>query len=140
MNIKIHTKFLILSLLVLITLLLFSGLLFKSFVKRFISPAGLIAPTQTPTPPTDIFVPQDADIEQLITKTKQDLSSRLNISSTNIEVVQTVKKNWSDTSLGCPKAGKVYAQVITPGFLIVLGVSGNNYNYHTSSEEFILCQ
>ena len=37
---------------------------------------------------------------------------------------------WSDGSLGCPKPGFNYTQAITPGYLIVLTVSGRDYEYH----------
>ena len=38
---------------------------------------------------------------------------------------------WSDASLGCPEPGKMYAQVITPGFRLVFDYQGQRYEYHT---------
>jgi hypothetical protein len=32
--------------------------------------------------------------------------------------------HWPDASLGCPEPGRVYAQVIVPGFRLVLGANG----------------
>lgn len=38
---------------------------------------------------------------------------------------------WGDTSLGCPKPGEFYAQVITPGYRAILIVKGESHEYHT---------
>jgi len=47
----------------------------------------------------------------------------------------------SDASLGCPKPDMVYAQVITPGFLVVLEAMGDEYEYHTDVGRFVVpCQ
>lgn len=138
MNIKIHPKFFFSLIVTLLILLLFSGILFKTLMKPFKKPDLQTVPTITQS--GDIYIPQDADMEQLITQTKKDLAQRLDIAPADVKVLQTQKKNWPDTSLGCPVPGKVYAQVITPGFLIVLGASGRNYNYHANLKEFVFCQ
>ena len=44
---------------------------------------------------------------------------------------------WEDASLGCPEPGKVYAEVETPGFKLLLSVStpelqDQRYEYHTN--------
>ena len=45
-----------------------------------------------------------------------------------------------DGSLGCPQPGMVYAQVITPGYWIVLEVNDQKYPYHTDrKDQIILC-
>src|SRR5690606_36056590 len=41
---------------------------------------------------------------------------------------------WSDSSLGCPQSGMMYAQVLTPGFRTVLEVDGVRYRYHAAAE------
>ena len=40
-------------------------------------------------------------------------------------------RNWPDSSLGCPQPDKLYAQVVTPGYLVVVDVSGERIEYHT---------
>jgi hypothetical protein len=39
--------------------------------------------------------------------------------------------DWPDTSLGNAQPGMFYAQVITPGFKIILEAGGAQYEYHT---------
>ena len=41
---------------------------------------------------------------------------------------------WSDTSLGCPQEGMMYAQVITPGYKLVFDIAGASYAVHTNSD------
>ena len=40
----------------------------------------------------------------------------------------------SDTSLGSPTPGLVYAQVITPGFRLVFDYQGQQNEYHTDQD------
>ncbi|MDF1514118.1 MAG: hypothetical protein P1S60_09955, partial [Anaerolineae bacterium] len=52
------------------------------------------------------------------------------------------KKNWGDTSLGCPEPGFVYAQVVTPGWQFTYTNSdGENIVVHTgqSIENYVIC-
>lgn len=45
---------------------------------------------------------------------------------------------WSEASLGCPQPGMLDAQVITPGFLVVLEATGEQYKYHTDVGRLVL--
>lgn len=65
---------------------------------------------------------------------KEDLAKRLNISVEQVHLVKQEKRDWPDTSLGFPEEGKVYAQVITPGFVIILEAGGKQYEYHSDYE------
>ena len=38
---------------------------------------------------------------------------------------------WRDSSLGCPEPGKVYLQVLTPGYRFVFQAGGATYEVHT---------
>ena len=59
-----------------------------------------------------------------------DLAARLGVDQSTITVTRHEEVEWSDGSLGCPKPGFNYTQAITPGYLIVLTVSGRDYEYH----------
>ena len=52
-----------------------------------------------------------------------------------LELVSDEPVQWEDTSLGCPQAGMVYAQVITPGHRITFRQGDDTYEVHTASEE-----
>lgn len=71
----------------------------------------------------------------------QDLAQRLGVDVSEVELVEAVSTEWRDSSLGCPKRGMMYAQVITPGYQLVLGVAGKAYFYHTSGTgSFVFCE
>jgi len=59
----------------------------------------------------------------------------------DIKVASFEEKEFSDASLGCPKEGEVYAQVVTAGYQIVLETKESKYDYRLakSSESVVLC-
>ncbi len=61
----------------------------------------------------------------------------LNLEAIVIKALEAVE--WGDTSLGNPEPGMMYAQVIVPGFKLVLEsrVSGSTYTYHTSTDRVV---
>jgi len=83
-----------------------------------------------------------ADEARLVVQlAKEDLARRLDVSVSEISVISVEAVDWPDTSLGCPQPGMAYAQVITPGYLIVLGAAAQNYEYHTDEHSFVaLCR
>ena len=72
----------------------------------------------------------------------EDLVSQQIVSASEISVVAVEATDWSDSSLGCPQEGFMYAQVITPGYLILLEAGGETYQYHTNQtgDNVVLCQ
>ena len=83
----------------------------------------------------------DTTLQNLIDRAKDDLSARLKIDVSAITLLRAEAVNWSDASLGCPQPGMVYAQVITPGYLIVLEAAGVNFEYHASQgTEVVYCK
>ncbi len=64
---------------------------------------------------------------------QRDLARRLNIAPEQIALEAVNSVDWPDTGLGCPLPGYAYAQVITPGFAIVLVHQGGNYRYHSDA-------
>jgi hypothetical protein len=68
-----------------------------------------------------------------------DLAQLLGIAPSAITVVSVEEVTWPDASLGCPKPGMMYAQVLTPGSRIVLEVDGKTYEYHTGRGRVVPC-
>lgn len=96
-------------------------------------------PTETQmTPPAP--TPSDAGLQALIEKAKADLAQRLSISINEISLEKATSVVWPNASLGCPQKGMVYAEVLTPGYLIILIADNNEYEYHASrGTEVIYC-
>jgi len=77
----------------------------------------------------------------MVEKAREDLAQNKGIPKEGIQVVKVEAVEWSDASLGCPKAGFVYAQVITPGYRIILADGQRQYEYHTDrSRSVVLCE
>jgi hypothetical protein len=94
------------------------------------------SPTQgeTMTSPT----PDVPGMESLIEMAKNDLAQRLSISVGEISLVEARSVVWPDSSLGCPQAGIMYAQVLTPGFLILLEHGGVITEYHANRGNYVV--
>ena len=126
-------------------------------------PTATIAPTSTPAPtalplPTNAPTalpsplptrapaqqkptqPMDPTVEKLIQDARADLAKRANVDESAITVKSVEPREWSDSSLGCPVEGMMYAQVITPGYLIVLEANGQAYEYHASYNRAVYCE
>jgi hypothetical protein len=80
------------------------------------------------------------NIEGLTLFVKSDLAQRLGVVINDIDVCSITEVEWNDTSLGCPQEDMNFAQIITPGFTILLEVNGQTYEYHTDKEQrVVLC-
>ena len=46
-----------------------------------------------------------------------------------------------NASLGCPKEGMAYTQVITPGYKLIFDLAGTPYAVHTNSDgsHMVIC-
>lgn len=64
---------------------------------------------------------------------QQALADLLSIDPASISVVSADSVDWPDACLGVPTPGAC-AQVITPGYRIILSVSGQSYEFHTNQD------
>ena len=69
-----------------------------------------------------------------------DLAAKLSVDPATITVKAVEPIEWPDASLGCPQPGMMYAQVITPGYRIMLEIDGKSYEYHTGGGGIVRCQ
>lgn len=108
------------------------------------APAPTATVTQGPREETvavspTIPAPSNPTLQKLVAQAKEDLARRLSIKVEEIGLVEAKAVEWPDTSLGCPQPGMMYAQVITPGFRVVLEAEAKTYEYHTDQTRSILC-
>lgn len=82
----------------------------------------------------------DETLLKLIEQAKIDLMQRADVVPDEITVKSAQAVEWRDSSLGCPMPGMMYAQMITPGYLIVLETNGKEYNYHASTTQVMYCE
>ncbi len=71
---------------------------------------------------------------------KKDLAARLAVPDDDIKVLESGEAMWPDASLGMPEPGKMYAQVLTEGFRIVMEAAGKIYEYHFGNGTMMMRQ
>lgn len=91
------------------------------------------------TGPTQPSPSTNNESAQLVQLAKEDAVSRFNLSEAEIKVIEVNQVNWGDSSLGCPKIGEFYTQVITPGWKIKFQADNNIFEYHTDKQYVKYC-
>ena len=91
--------------------------------------------------PTGTLMPSSEFLDHLVNLAEQDLAERLSIDISQITVIEAKHVVWSDSSQGCPQPGMMYAQVLTPGYLILLSAHNIYYEYHSGQDgEVFYCE
>lgn len=93
-------------------------------------------PTPMETSPS-LPIPSIPGLPALIEKAKADLSQRISIQASQINVLEAEEVFWPDSSLGCPQPGTAYDKVGMPGYLIVLQANGGEFEYHASIHNYV---
>jgi hypothetical protein len=70
---------------------------------------------------------------------RKQLASELQLEVASIEAIATEAHTWPDSSLGCGKSGTVAAQVITPGYEVMLKTPRGNYRVHVADKNAVVC-
>jgi hypothetical protein len=70
---------------------------------------------------------------EIVARAKNDLARRRGISPERIFLRHAETVTWPDASLGCPLPNRMYAQVLTPGYRLVLTDGITDYEYHTDN-------
>ncbi|MFP3897543.1 MAG: hypothetical protein ACLFV5_12005, partial [Anaerolineales bacterium] len=78
------------------------------------------------------------DAQPLVDEAVVDLAGRMGVDVEEIEVQSVEETEFPDASLGVPEPGEMYAQVITPGYVIRLSIQGETYTYHAAGERVVL--
>jgi hypothetical protein len=77
----------------------------------------------------------------LVDLARERLASKYGFDPGQTSLLSVTPMDWPDASLGCPRDGASYAEVVTPGFVILLQHGVTVYSFHTdTADEAILCQ
>ncbi|MEW6770440.1 MAG: copper amine oxidase N-terminal domain-containing protein [Bacillota bacterium] len=91
-------------------------------------------------PPGTLTQPDEDGRAKIVELVKRDFARRQSLPEADITVKKFEAADWPDTSLGCPEPGKMYAQVITPGYKITVTDGQVEATYHTDRRgNFVLC-
>lgn len=107
------------------------------------APLPMARPQPTPTPTLAVITPTaekmaDAPLDSaqhdIAGKAIDLLTNTLNVSPDEIKIHSIQQVSWPDASLGCPQPGEMYAQVITPGYLVAAEVDGKPQQIHLNAD------
>lgn len=106
--------------------------------------AGLAGTEPAPAAPATMAEPTlapavDAD-RNVFAAVIADAAAVLGVEQDEIELAEVAEVEWPDASLGCPESGMMYAQVITPGYRVIVRAAGETFEYHTDMQgTFVRC-
>jgi hypothetical protein len=106
------------------------------------TPTSQGSPLSSPLRTSPLPAPaQETGMEQerAVTAAVRALSDELKVAADEIQVVSVESVQFRDSSLGCPEKDKMYLQVITPGYQVLLRVEGETYDYRVSDQRAVLC-
>lgn len=95
------------------------------------------APAAGSGTPASEAVPNDIE-----SAARKLLADELDVAEGGFKLESSEKVEWPDASLGCPKEGYAYAQVITPGYKLVFEYADTSYPVHTNSDgsNMVICK
>ena len=96
------------------------------------------APTAAPNEEESAAVRDlSAEAQALVDLAIADLARKLEAKAGDIELLSVQRTQFRDASLGVPEPDKMYAQVITPGYILQLGVEDTVHTYHGSNDRVV---
>lgn len=82
--------------------------------------------------------PLDPSVDKIVRQAKNDVAQHLGVDAAQIELLEVTSVTWPDASLGCPQPGKDYPEGMTPGYRILLKTGGQQYEYHSNSDNYVI--
>ena len=92
--------------------------------------ASIVEP---PTPTPEVFNPLPPE-QRAFEASREALARQLGVDPLTIQLVEIVAVDWPDACLGLPAAGEICAEVITPGFRVVVETGGTPYEFRTNRD------
>jgi len=78
---------------------------------------------------------QTMTADRLEQKAITAIESKFQINKDDVSNIDVEAVDWLDSSLGCPKIGEVYAQVVTLGYNVNISMKSDNLlKFHTNED------
>lgn len=81
----------------------------------------------------------EAARERAIVTARAALADREGLKLESIETEGVIPREWPDASLGCPEKGKLYAQMLTKGYRVLLSVGKTVHVVHVAGAHAVVC-
>ncbi len=98
-----------------------------------LAPAFETALASTPGDST-VGTPGPQDTISAVAAARADLAARFERDLADVRVVSATPQQWPDSCLGAAEEDEVCAQVITPGYEVVLLLDNNRYTFRTDDD------
>ncbi len=79
------------------------------------------------------------DESKEVGRAREALSAALGQPASSFTLISAHAIKWQDSSLGCPKPGMSYMQVIVDGHRVVLSDKQQKYNVHLGPRQAMVC-
>ena len=76
-------------------------------------------------------LPGEVEIPVAAVRAAEDLAVNLGIATDQVQIVSVDEVEWSNACLELPQPGEACAEVLVPGYRVVLNVNGEEQVYHT---------
>jgi hypothetical protein len=76
--------------------------------------------------------------DEVVDRARRDLAQRLGISKDDVVLKSVEPVDFPDAALGAPLEDEMSAQVITPGWRIILKANDKNYEYRATARQLRL--
>jgi hypothetical protein len=81
-----------------------------------------------------------AEEQAAIGRATHALAEHLGVSESTVRPFSILAREWPDSSLGCPRPGAEYLQVVTPGYRVRLAVDNVPYDVHVAAGAAVVCE
>jgi hypothetical protein len=88
---------------------------------------------EPPTPTPEVFNPLPPE-QRTFEAVREALARQLGLDPLAIQLVETTPVDWPDACLGLPGASESCAQVVTPGFRVVVEAGETAYEFRTNRD------
>jgi len=94
-----------------------------------------VSPTSGPesTDPVPPDEPTTGAPDPIVEQAIADLAQRESADPADVTVSEAMAVTWRDGSIGCAQKGTMYTDALVDGYLIVLEIDGEQYQYHQGS-------
>jgi len=102
-------------------------------------PRVIAPPTRIPNPEDTTMLPEGRAVSttaiprEVRRAVVADAAKRFKVAESAVVLTRAEQLDWPDGSLGCPEPGKVYTQMLVPGFRVVARTSEGEMLYHTDT-------
>ena len=113
----------------------------RGTITPVVATGAALVPTVVPAAQTAVGVTNSIVPPQTLDAMRADLLQRLGGDPSRFTLTLAEPVTWPDGSLGCPKPGMMYPQVLVDGFRVVFAADGKEYAYHGDDRgQFFYCE